>query len=141
MGPVEYLVVEFPGSKFRGEIIPALEDLVERRVIEVIDLVLVRKDQDGEVTYVELTDLDDAEGAQFNAVVGEVTGLLSTEDINEIGAALSPNSSAGVLVFEDTWSARLLQRIERADGIVLALDRIPVDRLADERQPGAQAAA
>jgi len=141
MGPVEYLVVEFPGNQFKGEIIPALEDLVERRVIEVIDLVLVRKQQDGAVTYVELNDLDDAEAAQFNAVVGEVTGLLSTEDLNEIGAALSPNSSAGVLVFEDAWTKRLLQTIQRADGIVLALDRIPVDRLADERQTEEQAAA
>jgi len=141
MGPVEYLVVEFPGNKFKGEIIPALEDLVERRVIEVIDLVLVRKDQDGAVTYVELNDLDDAEAAQFNAIVGDVTGLLSTSDLKEIGAALSPNSSAGVLVFEDAWASRLLETIQRADGIVLALDRIPVERLEDEMQPDARAAA
>ncbi len=140
MGPIEYLVVEFPGSKFKGEIIPALQDLVEGRVINVLDLVLVKKDQDGEVTYLELSDLDAAEAAQFDALVDEVSGLLSTEDMKEIGAALSPNSSAGVLIFEDTWTGRLLETIANAEGSVLALDRIPMSALADTPHTGAQVA-
>ncbi len=132
MGPIEYLVVEFPGNKFKGEIIPALHELVESRVINVLDLVLIKKDQDGEVTYLELSDLDAAEAAQFDALVDEVSGLLSTEDMKEIGAALTPNSSAGVLVFEDTWAGRLLETIDNAEGSVLALDRIPLSALADK---------
>jgi uncharacterized membrane protein len=141
MGPIEYLVVEFPGNKFKGEIIPALEDLAKNRVINVLDLVLIKKDQEGAVTYLELNDLDDAEAAQFDTIVDEVSGLLSTEDMKEIGAALSPNSSAGVLVFEDTWTERLLETIQRAEGSVLALDRIPLGALDDTARPDAQVAA
>lgn len=138
MRPVEYLVVEFPGNKFKGEIIPVLQELAEKKVIEVIDMVLIRKDQDGTVTTLELQDMDPSEAVQYEAVVTDISGLLSTEDIKEIGDALSPNSSAGVLVFEDAWADRLLETISNAEGIVLALDRIPVEKIEEARKPQAQ---
>ncbi len=140
MGPVEFLVVEFPGNKFKGEIIPALQDLVDNRVIRLIDLVLVKKDPQGVVTSLELTDLDDAEAAQFDEVIDEVAGLLSREDIEQIGAALAPNCSAGILVFEDRWAERLLETIGDADGDVLALDRIPPEKLEEVATPTTTAA-
>jgi len=139
MRPVEYLVVEFPGNKFKGEIIPVLEQLVEGKVIEVIDMVLITKDQNGAVTVSEIQDMDPSEAVKYEAVVTEVSGLLSAEDIKEIGNALSPNSSAGVLVFEDVWSDRLLETIANAEGIVLALDRISVEKVEEARKPQAQA--
>ena len=140
MRPVEYLVVEFPGNKFKGEIIPALEDLVAKSVIEVIDLVLIKKDQDGVVTSFEVDDLEEADAALFGPVANNVLGLMSAEDIQQIGDALSPNSSAGVLVFEDAWADRLLETIQNAEGIVLALDRISMDKAEEARKPESQAA-
>jgi len=140
MRPVEYLVVEFPGNKFKGEIIPALEDLVAKSVIEVIDLVLIKKDQDGVVTSFEVDDLEEADASLFGPVANNVLGLMSAEDIQQIGDALSPNSSAGVLVFEDAWADRLLETIQNAEGIVLALDRISMDKAEEARKPESQAA-
>ena len=84
--------------------------------------------------------MDPSEAIQYDMIVTDVTGLLATEDIKEIGDALSPNSSAGVLVFEDAWSDRLLETIENAEGIVLALDRIPVEKVEEARKPGSAAA-
>jgi len=140
MRPVEYLVVEFPGNKFKGEIIPVLQELVEKSVISVIDMILIRKDQDGTVTTLELQDMDPGEAVQYEAVVTEVAGLLSAEDVREIAAALSPNSSAGVLVFEDAWTDRLLETIENAEGIVLALDRIPMEKVDEAKKSVAETA-
>lgn len=140
MRPVEYLVVEFPGNKFKGEIIPELEKLVQQSVINIIDMVLIQKDEGGNVTTRELHDMDPSEAVKYEAVVTEFSALLATEDIKAIGDALSPNSSAGVLVFEDAWSDRLLETIENAEGIVLALDRISVEKVEEARKPEAQAA-
>ena len=107
MGPVEYLIVEFPGNKFKGEIVPALAELVDNDTIRIIDLLFIKKDLDGSVISFELSDLSDNEGVAFDDLDGEINDLLNEEDIMMAAALLEPNSSAAMLVFENVWATRL----------------------------------
>src|SRR5215211_2940621 len=104
LGPVELLVVKFPGNQFKGEIAPALTALVESGTIRVIDILFVNKDENGTVEMVEINDLDDDTYAVFDPVVSDVTSALTADDVAAFSAALGPNSSAALLLFEDTWA-------------------------------------
>ena len=106
LGPVELLVVEFPGNQFKGEIVPALKELVEKQMIRIVDFVFVRKEADGTVPSMELNQLDDGEYATFDPIVADVTGLLSDDDIRQLGELLDDNSSAGLMLFENVWAKR-----------------------------------
>jgi uncharacterized membrane protein len=125
IGPVEYMIVAFPGNKFRGEIAPALADLVEANTIRIIDLAFVGKDADGNVVAFELSDLDDDVQEKINSLDPERGGLLNDDDLMAAAEELEPNSSAALLVWEDLWAARVAQAIRDADGIVLDIERIP----------------
>jgi hypothetical protein len=125
MGPVEFLAVEFPGNHFTGEIRQALQRVVENGTIRVIDLTFIRKDADGKVESVELTELAEQEAALFDSLVGEITGLLSPADVEKMGGELANNSSAVLLVFEHTWATELQNAIVRANGRLIAQERIP----------------
>jgi hypothetical protein len=125
IGPVEYMIVAFPGNKFRGEIAPALADLVESNTIRIIDLAFVGKDADGSVVAFELSDLDDDVQEKINALDPQTSGLLNEEDLMAAAEELDPNSSAALLVWEDLWAARVAQAIRDADGVVLDIERIP----------------
>lgn len=127
MGPVEYLIVEFPGNKFKGEIIPALKALTDDGIIRIIDLVFIRKDADGSVTYVELSNLPDDETAAFDTLDYEIDDLVNEEDIMLAAAKLAPNSSAGLLVFEHVWTARMRDAIVNANGRLVENGRIPAE--------------
>src|SRR5262249_15439669 len=116
---------EFPGNKFTGEIVPALGRLIENRTVRIIDLVFIRKDADGNTTTLEFDQLDEL--APFAALDGEVGGLVGPEDIAYAGARLPPNSSAALLVWEDTWATELAQAIRNADGVIIEGARIPHD--------------
>src|SRR6478736_2228824 len=120
IGPVEILVVGFPGNQFTGEIAPALEDLVRSGMIRVIDLVFVTKDSDGSVVGIELSDLDEATSAAFHPHVEEPSGLLSDEDIEDLGAQLEPNSSAAILLFEHLWATRFRDALVNSGGELVA---------------------
>jgi hypothetical protein len=124
-GPIEMLVVKFPGNQFRGEIAPALAELVETGTIRVIDLVFIKKDADGTLTSIELADLDPEAAADYAPAVEDVSGLLSEDDIRELGALLDDNSSAGLLLFENTWATRFADAVRNAKGEVLLSERIP----------------
>jgi hypothetical protein len=124
-GPIELLVVRFPGNRFTGEIAPAFEDLVETGTIRIIDLLFVTKDAGGVVDVVEIDGLGEATFATLNPLVGEVAGLLNEEDARHFSAALEPNSSAALLLFENTWAARFAQAIRNASGEVVLNERIP----------------
>src|SRR5262245_31955657 len=106
LGPVELLVVKFPGNQFRGEIVPALTELVESGTIRVIDILFVNKDENGKVEMVEINDLDDDDFRTFDPVIEDVTGLLSKEDVEYFSTALDRNSSAALMLFENTWATR-----------------------------------
>jgi hypothetical protein len=125
IGPVEYLIVAFPGNQFKGEIIPALADLVEAGTIRIIDLAFVMKDADGAVVTAELGDLDSEVFKAFDALSPETMGLLNEEDLAAAGEELDPNSSAALLVWEDTWATELRDAIVNAGGEVLDLERVP----------------
>ncbi len=125
LGPVELLVVQFPGSEVKGDVVPAIKELVENGTIRVIDILFIRKDQEGNVTMLEINDLDDASFAAFNPIVAEVDGLVSRNDVQQLAATLNNNSSAGVMLFEDTWATRLRDAIVDLQGKVVLLDRIP----------------
>ena len=123
--PVEYVVIDFPGNQFKGEIAPAIADLVERGVIRIIDLVFVKKDADGSVTYFEFDEED--ETATFAHIDAEIDGVVSDEDISEIASSVPPDSSALLLVFEDLWATELGRAVRNAGGELIAGGRIPHD--------------
>lgn len=125
IGPVEYMVVGFPGNKFSGEIAPALAELVDSGTIRIIDLTFVSRGEDGEVVGFELNDLDPALQDSLRSAGAEPGNLLSDDDIREVGESLEPNSSAAVLAWEDLWAARLAQALRDADGVLLDLQRVP----------------
>lgn len=121
--PVEYVIIEFPGNEFTGDIAPALADLVERGVVRIIDLVFVRKDAEGTVTWFEYDDLEEL--AAYESVDGEAEGLLSDADIIEFAEDLNLESSALFIVWEDTWAGDLGRAIRAAGGRIVAGERIP----------------
>ena len=126
VGPVEILMVEFPGNKFTGEIAPALAELVDQGTIRVIDLLFVTKDGDGNVAAIELSDADDAVRSAFEPIVEEASGLLSEEDIEDLGEGLDPDSSAAMLLFEHVWATRFRDAIVDSGGELLA--RVPIPK-------------
>ena len=142
LGPVDWIVVEFPGSKFNGQIAPALLDLVERDLIRVLDLLVLKKDDDGSLEAFELSDLDQGEVGDLRTYEAELAMLLSEEDVTSLGAAIEPGSSAAVLVWENTWAAPFASAVRRAGGQLVASGRIPTQALlaaieADEQEEAA----
>ena len=140
MGPIDYLVVEFPGNKMTGEAFPLLVDLVDRGIIRIIDLVFVRKDRDGSVAGLAIADLDGDGELDLAVFEGATSGLLGDDDIDEAGGVLEPGSSAGVLVYENVWAAPFAAAMRRGGGQLVASGRIPVQALlaaldAAERPP------
>lgn len=127
--PVEYIVIEFPGNKFSGEIVPALADLVERRVVRILDLVFVARDEDGAVTAFEFDQLE--ESALFEALEGDAGDVLSDHDVLEIAESIEPGSSALFIVWEDLWAAELGLAVRNAGGEVRLGGRIPYQLIAD----------
>ena len=125
MGPVEYIVVEFPGNQFKGEIVPALAELTDNGTIRIIDLLFIKKDGEGNVTSFELGDLGDDEGSPFDDLDGEIDDLLNEEDILIAAEMLQPNSSAAMMVFENVWATRLRDAIVNANGRLVDNARIP----------------
>ncbi len=124
LGPVEYIVIGFPGNKFKGDILPALGDLVKNGTIRVMDLAFVSKDADGSVLAFELEDLatEEAEAFAFEKEVGD---LLGEEDLEFFADQLEPNTSAAVLVWENLWARRFTETLLEADGILVDYARIP----------------
>ena len=125
IGPVEYLIVSFPGSEFRGDIAPALADLVEAGTIRIIDIVFVTKDDDGETAAVELMELDPDVQKGLERLGVEATGMFNEEDLAAAAEELDPGSSAALLVWEDLWAKNVAQAIRDAGGVVLDFDRVP----------------
>lgn len=125
LGPVEMLVVKFPGNQFSGEIAPALSDLVETGLVRVIDLLFVLKDEDGALFVYEANGMGDEIAAVFEPVVQGDDELLSQSDAESVGVLLEPNSSAALLLFENSWAAQFTQAVRNANGEVLINSRIP----------------
>ena len=126
IGPIDYLVVEFPGSKMTGEGLPLLVDLVDRGIIRILDLVFVKKELDGSVRGMAIADLDKDGQLDLAVFEGASSGLLAQEDLVEAGGVLEPGSSAGLLVYENRWAAPFASALRRGGAQVVASGRIPV---------------
>jgi hypothetical protein len=126
MGPIDYLVVEFPGNRMTGEGMPLLVDLVDRGIIRILDLVFIRKDLDGSVSGVTVADLDGDGALNLAVFEGASSGLLGPDEITDAGAVLEPGSSAGMLVYENRWAAPFAAALRRGGGQLVAGGRIPV---------------
>ncbi|MFH0515935.1 DUF6325 family protein [Streptomyces sp. M41] len=127
MGPVDYLIVEFPGSRMTGEGLPLLVDLVERDIIRLLDLVFVHKGTDGTVDVLEVRDTGDE--VDLTVFEGASSGLLDQDDLDDAGAALEPGNSAAVVVYENLWAAPLARALRRGGAELVAGGRIPMDAL------------
>jgi Family of unknown function (DUF6325) len=125
LGPVDYMIVAFPGNQFRGEIAPALADLVESGTIRIIDLAFVGKSSEGDVVAFELTDLEPDVREAFEKAGVEVNGLFNEDDLMAAGEELEPNSSAALLVWENVWARDVAQEIRDAGGVLLDFERLP----------------
>ncbi|GIG35564.1 DUF6325 family protein [Cellulomonas pakistanensis] len=129
MGPVDYLVVEFPENRLDGEAFPLLMDLVDRGVVRVLDLAFVAKAEDGTVTGIDLRELDATGDFDVTVLEGASSGLLGDDDLAEAAAALAPGAAAGVLVYENAWAAPFASALRRGGGQLVASGRVPVQAL------------
>lgn len=128
LGPIDYLLVEWPGKQPNGEVAPHLVDLVDRGLIRILDLVFVAKDEEGNVAALELADLG-GEVAELAIFEGASSGLLGDEDVEEAGGVLEPGTSAALLVFENSWAAPFVAAVRRSGGELVASGRIPAEDL------------
>ena len=125
IGPVEYIIVGFPGNQFTGDVAPELGKLVESGTIRILDLVFITKDADGVAAAVEFEDHDDV--ALFNALDGDVGGFISDEDIEYAATELEPGSSAALLIWEDVWATPFVEAMRNSGGVLIEGSRIPHD--------------
>jgi uncharacterized membrane protein len=128
LGPVELLIVGFPGNKFNGDVTPALMELVDNGTIRIIDLLFVGKDEDGNIEAFEVSGLDDDLEAAFRPFLHpDDSGLLGEDDIEDVGEALEPNSSAALLLYEQLWAKRFRDAVIDSGGEVIDRMHIPAE--------------
>jgi hypothetical protein len=126
MGPIDYLLVEWPGRQPEGQIAPHLVDLVDRGLIRILDLAFLAKGEDGAIVALEIADVG-GEVAELAIFEGASSGLLSDEDFDQAGEALEPGTSAALLVYENTWAAPFAAAVRQSGGQLVASGRIPVE--------------
>lgn len=137
-GPIDYIIVGFEGNNFKGEILKELEKAVNDGTIAVLDLAIIVKDNDGNVTSVELNNLDSLVAQKVSEVKSSSKGLITEDDINETGELLENNTSAGLLIIEQLWAKGLKQAIINANGVLVAEGRIHPDASAELNQKGGE---
>jgi Family of unknown function (DUF6325) len=127
LGPISYLIAEFPGNQMTGEAFPILVDLVDRGLIRILDFMFVRRDPDGSIEAVELKDLD--HDGQFDVAIfeGVSSGLLDESDLDDAKNAIEPGSSAGILIFENRWAAPFTAALRRSQAQLVAAGYIPLE--------------
>ena len=140
MGPIDYLVIEWPGKQPTGEAAPIVVDLVEKGIIRVLDLAFVTKDEDGNTAGVEVAEVAD-QVEEMRVFVGASSGLIGDDDLETAAEALEPGTSAALLVYENRWAAPFAAAVRRSGGQLVANGRIPVQAIeaALEAAEGADA--
>lgn len=128
MGPIDYILVEWPGKQPTGEALPHLVDLVDRGLIRILDLTFITKGEDGSVAAVEIADLG-REVAEIAVFEGASSGLIHDDDVTQAGDVLEPGTSAALLVYENAWAAPFASTVRRSGGQLVASGRIPVQDL------------
>ncbi|HWS45900.1 MAG TPA: DUF6325 family protein [Acidimicrobiia bacterium] len=129
LGPIGYLIVEFPGNKMTGEGLPILVDLVDRGLIRILDLAFITKQTDGSVQALDLKDLGDGE-IDLTVFDGAGSGLMDNSDFADAAAAIEPGSAAGILIYENRWAAPFAQALRRGGAQLVAAGFVPLDALA-----------
>jgi hypothetical protein len=129
MGPIDYLVVEFPGSRMTGEGLPLLVDLVDRGIIRVLDLLFIKREEDGSVAGIAIADFDHDGVLDLAVFEGASSGMLHQDDVDEVASLLKPGSSAGILVYENVWAAPFAAALRRGGGELVASGRIPIQAM------------
>jgi hypothetical protein len=130
MGPVSYLIVEFPGSKMTGEGLPILVDLVDRGLIRILDLLFVSRGDDGSLEVIDVSDIDGDGELDLTIFEGASSGLLDESDLNDAASVIEPGSSAAILIFENRWATDFVQALRRSDAQLVAAGYIPLADLA-----------
>jgi len=130
MGPVDYLVVEWPGEQPHGEAAPLLIDLVDRGLIRIIDLAFIAKGEDGSVAALDISTVA-TESDELKELLGASSELLSDDDLQEAGQALDPGTSAAILVYENRWAAPFASALRRSGAQLVANGRIPIQAVVD----------
>ena len=125
IGPVDIAIIAFPGNDFRGEIAPALADLVDAGTIRIIDIAFAGKSSSGDTVGFELTELDPEIQKGLDKLGIEVSGLLTEDDLKSVAETLEPDSSAAMIVWENVWARKVTQAMRDAGGILLAFERVP----------------
>ena len=129
MGPIDYLVVEYPGHRITGDGLPALVDLVDAGTIRILDMAFLRKEEDGSVSTITIEDVDPELAGPLGVFKGAESGLLDDEDLVEAAAVIEPGSSAGIMVYENAWAAPLAVALRRGGAQLVASGRIPTQAL------------
>jgi hypothetical protein len=134
IGPVDCAIIVFPGNRFRGEIAPAIADLVEGGTVRIIDTAFVGKDPDGTTVAMEMTELDQdvQEGLEKAGI--EVGGLFNEDDLMNAAEGLEPNTSAALLVWENVWARNVAQAVRDAGGVLVSFERLPHDVVQEARE-------
>jgi hypothetical protein len=130
IGPISYLIVEFPGNKMTGEGLPALVDLVDRGLIRILDLLFVMRGDDGTLVGMELSDIDQDGELDLTIFEGATSGLIDDSDLEDAAAVVEPGSSAAILLFENTWARQFTQALRNGGAEVVAAGYVPLDALA-----------
>lgn len=125
LGPIDYVVLEWPGRQPKGEVVPMIVDLVERGIIRVLDIAVMVKGEDGSVAAIDLAEL----GADFDEFAGASSGLLGQDELEEAAQVLAPGTSAAILVWENRWAAPVAVALRRSGGQLVASGRIPVQAI------------
>lgn len=128
IGPIDYILVEWPGRRPDGEIAPHLVDLVDRGLIRILDLVFIEKDEAGNVAALELSELG-GEVVELGIFEGASSGLIGDDEIGDAGGVLEPGTAAALLVYENAWAAPFAAAVRRSGGELVAGGRIPVDQV------------
>jgi hypothetical protein len=129
MGPIDYVVVEFPGNKMTGEAFPHLVNLVDRGIIRLIDLEFISKDKKGNVSAIKIGDIDGDGTLDLTIFEGASSGIIGQDEIDDAGSVIEPNSSAALLIYENAWAAPFASALRRSGAQLVASGRIPVQAM------------
>jgi hypothetical protein len=131
VGPIDYIVIRFPGSKMTGEGLPLLVDLVDRGIVRILDLRVVSRGEDGTATLMEIADFDGDGTLDLAVFSGAASGLLDDEDADSVAALVEPGDTAVVIVYENTWAGPFVAAVRRGGGEFVSGGRIPADTVAE----------
>ena len=129
MGPISYLIVEFPGNKMTGEGFDILVGLVDRGLIRIIDLLFVTRDEDGTIRGLDLQEIDSDGAFDLTVFEGASSGIMDDSDLADAASVITPGSSAGILIFENRWATSFVQALRRSEAQLVAAGYIPQDAL------------